>query len=119
MNSSRADRLSAVEAGFRSLPQRYLGAEPGFDATWRIVLGDIGHTGVFDTAKIRRFVPGFAPRLTFHRAARRMVQWRTDHPDTTAADPTTEAVLDRIVDAYHAAREVFAERAPQPSGVGG
>ncbi|HEX8157657.1 MAG TPA: alpha/beta fold hydrolase [Solirubrobacteraceae bacterium] len=44
MNSSRADRLSAVEAGFRSLPQRYLGAEPGFDATWRIVLGDIGHS---------------------------------------------------------------------------
>jgi pimeloyl-ACP methyl ester carboxylesterase len=44
MNSSRADRLSAVEAGFRSLPERYLGAEPGFDATWRIVLGDVGHT---------------------------------------------------------------------------
>jgi nucleoside-diphosphate-sugar epimerase len=83
------------------------------------VLGDIGHTGVFDTTKIRRFVPGFAPRLTFHRAARRMVQWRTDHPDTTAADPTTEAVLDRIVDAYHAARDVFAERAPRPAGVGG
>jgi pimeloyl-ACP methyl ester carboxylesterase len=39
-----ADRLAAVEAGFRSLPERYLGAEPGFDATWRIVLGDVGHT---------------------------------------------------------------------------
>src|SRR6195952_260354 len=40
----RAARLAEVEAGFRSLPERYLGAEPGFDATWRIVLGDIGHT---------------------------------------------------------------------------
>ena len=39
-----AARLAAVEAGFRSLPDRYLGAEPGFDATWRIVLGDVGHT---------------------------------------------------------------------------
>jgi pimeloyl-ACP methyl ester carboxylesterase len=39
-----AARLAAVEAGFRSLPERYLGADPGFDATWRIVLGDIGHT---------------------------------------------------------------------------
>jgi pimeloyl-ACP methyl ester carboxylesterase len=39
-----AARLAAVEAGFRSLPERYLGAEPGFDATWRIVLGDVGHT---------------------------------------------------------------------------
>src|SRR4051794_12391847 len=83
------------------------------------VLGDIGHTGVFDTAKIRRFVPGFAPKLTFHRAARRMVQWRADHPDTAAADPGTDAVLDRIVGAYHAAREVFADRAPQRAGVGG
>jgi pimeloyl-ACP methyl ester carboxylesterase len=39
-----AERLAAAEAGFRSLPERYLGAEPGFDATWRIVLGDVGHT---------------------------------------------------------------------------
>ena len=39
-----AARLSAVEAGFGSLPDRYLGADPGFDATWRIVLGDVGHT---------------------------------------------------------------------------
>jgi hypothetical protein len=83
------------------------------------VLGDIGHTGLFDTSKIRRFVPGFAPKLTFHRAARRMMQWRADHHGTTGADDATDAVLDRIVHAYHAAREVFAERAPQPVGVGG
>jgi hypothetical protein len=48
-----------------------------------------------------------------------MVQWRADHPDTTAGDETTEAVLDRIVDAYHAGRAAFADRAPQPVGVGG
>ena len=63
-------------------------------------------------------MPGFAPKLTFHRAALRMVQWREDHPDTTGADQATDAVLDRIVDAYHAAREVFADRAPQPAGIG-
>jgi nucleoside-diphosphate-sugar epimerase len=80
------------------------------------VLGDIGHSAVFDTAKIRRFVPGFAPRLTFHRAARRMVQWRAQHSETTGADEATDAVLDRIVDAYHAACEVFADHAPQPAG---
>jgi hypothetical protein len=81
--------------------------------TW--LTGDVtdhGSLGVFDTSKIRRFVPGFAPKLTFHRAARRMVQWRADHPDTTGADEVTDAVLDRIVGAYHAAREVFADRAP-------
>lgn len=80
------------------------------------VLGDIGHAGLFDTSKIRRFVPGFAPRLTFHRAARRMVRWRADHPETTAADATTDEVLSRIVGAYHAARDVFAEHAPGRGG---
>ncbi|HUR84690.1 MAG TPA: alpha/beta fold hydrolase [Solirubrobacteraceae bacterium] len=46
MSSSvpNSERLAAVEAAFRSLPDRYLGADPGFDATWRIVLGDVGHT---------------------------------------------------------------------------
>jgi len=71
------------------------------------MLGDIGHSAVFDNAKIRAFVPGFAPRLTFHRAAVRIVEWRRAHPESTASDPPTEAVLARIVDAYHAARKVF------------
>jgi pimeloyl-ACP methyl ester carboxylesterase len=43
-SAPHAARLAAVEAGFRSLPERYLGAEAGFDATFRIVLGDVGHT---------------------------------------------------------------------------
>ncbi len=82
------------------------------------MLGDIGHSAIFDLTKIRRFVPGFAPKLTFHRAALRMIQWRTDHPDTTGVDETTDAVLDRIVDAYRATRDVFAGFAPQPVGAG-
>jgi nucleoside-diphosphate-sugar epimerase len=80
------------------------------------VLGDIGHSAVFDTSKIRRFVPGFAPKLTFHRAALRMAEWRASHPGSTRADEATDAVLDRIVDAYHAGRDAFAERAPQRAG---
>jgi nucleoside-diphosphate-sugar epimerase len=75
------------------------------------MLGDIGHSAVFDTTKIRTFVPGFAPRLTFHRAASRMVEWQREHPDTTKGDAATDAVLTRIVAAYHAARDVFAGRA--------
>lgn len=39
----RAERLAAVEAAFRSLPDRYLGADPDFDATYHVVLGDVGH----------------------------------------------------------------------------
>ncbi|NMO49900.1 NAD-dependent epimerase/dehydratase family protein [Actinoplanes sp. TBRC 11911] len=77
------------------------------------MLGDIGHSAVFDTTKIRTFVPGYAPRLTFHRAATRMIAWRDAHPESTRGDAETDAVLARIVDAYHDARKAFAARAPE------
>jgi nucleoside-diphosphate-sugar epimerase len=75
-------------------------------------VGDLGHSAIFDNAKIRRFVPGFAPRLTFERAVRRMLDWRAAHPETTHGDAESEAILDRIVDAYHASHRAFADRAP-------
>ncbi|GAA0484518.1 hypothetical protein Ade02nite_87720 [Paractinoplanes deccanensis] len=71
------------------------------------MVGDIGHSAVFDTTKIRTFVPGYAPRLTFHRAASRMVAWRREHPESTRGDAGTDAVLSRIVGAYHRARAIF------------
>jgi pimeloyl-ACP methyl ester carboxylesterase len=39
-----SDFLAGVDEAFRTLPARYLGAEPGFDATYRIKLRDIGRT---------------------------------------------------------------------------
>jgi pimeloyl-ACP methyl ester carboxylesterase len=42
--ATRTRRLSLVDAAFNSLPDRYLGAQPGFDATFHIRLADIGHT---------------------------------------------------------------------------
>ena len=81
------------------------------------VLGDIGHSAVFDMSRLRRLVPGYAPRLTFARAVHRMVAWRDGHPATTGADASTEEVLDRIVGAYHAGRAAFEERAPRSSEV--
>ncbi len=42
--SVNAERLKAVRDAFRSLPDRFLGADPGFDATYHIKLGDLGHT---------------------------------------------------------------------------
>jgi pimeloyl-ACP methyl ester carboxylesterase len=41
---SNRERLDIVEEGFRSLPDRYLGAHAGFDATYQIKLCDVGHT---------------------------------------------------------------------------
>jgi pimeloyl-ACP methyl ester carboxylesterase len=39
-----ARRLGLVEEAFRTLPERYLGAPLGFDATYHVRLGDVGHT---------------------------------------------------------------------------
>jgi pimeloyl-ACP methyl ester carboxylesterase len=36
--------LSLVEDGFRTLPARYLGGPRGFDVTYHVRLGDVGHT---------------------------------------------------------------------------
>jgi pimeloyl-ACP methyl ester carboxylesterase len=41
---SHAQRLALVDKAFRSLPERYLGADPGFDATYHVKLSDLGHT---------------------------------------------------------------------------
>ena len=44
LRSPNADHLAEVKQGFRTLPERYLGAEPGFDVTYHIKLCDLGHT---------------------------------------------------------------------------
>ena len=55
----------AVDDAFRTLPERYLGAPPGFDATWQIRLGDLGHTWevrcTHHGARVRRGVTGREP----------------------------------------------------------
>lgn len=40
----QARRLELVDKAFRSLPDRYLGADPTFDATYHVRLADLGHT---------------------------------------------------------------------------
>ena len=41
--ASQAERLATVDRAFRSLADRYLGADRGFDATYHIKLCDLGH----------------------------------------------------------------------------
>lgn len=77
-----------------------------------LFVGDLSHSAVFDNTKIKRFVPGFGQRLTFHRAVRRMLDWRAANPLATAPDPSTEALLERVVSGYHASRDAFEAFAP-------
>jgi pimeloyl-ACP methyl ester carboxylesterase len=64
----RARHLTEVEAAFRSLPDRYLGAEPGFDATYHIRLRDVGHTwevrATHHGARVRKGVTRRQPDVT-------------------------------------------------------
>ena len=76
-----------------------------------LIVGDLSHSAVFDNAKVRRFVPGFAPKLTFQRGALRLARWYREHRDLTGPDLAVDAVLDRLVDAGHAVRELCASRA--------
>ena len=39
-----ARRLAQLDEAFRTLPERYLGAPEGFDATYHVRLGDVGRT---------------------------------------------------------------------------
>jgi pimeloyl-ACP methyl ester carboxylesterase len=66
--SPPAQRLALVDEAFRTLPERYLGAEPDFDATYHIRLGDIGRTwevrATTHGARVRRGASRRAPDVT-------------------------------------------------------
>jgi pimeloyl-ACP methyl ester carboxylesterase len=63
-----AERLGAVRTAFRSLPERYLGADSSFDATYHVKLGDLGHTWEIHctrhTARVREGATRRRPDVT-------------------------------------------------------
>ncbi len=63
-----AGRLALVEDAFRTLADRYLGAERGFDATYHVRLGDVGHTWEVRCtehgARVRKGVSSRRPDVT-------------------------------------------------------
>jgi pimeloyl-ACP methyl ester carboxylesterase len=65
---THARRLTAVEEAFRTLADRYLGAESGFDATYQVRLGDIGRTWEIRCtehgARVRKGVSSRPPDVT-------------------------------------------------------
>jgi pimeloyl-ACP methyl ester carboxylesterase len=64
----KARRLSEVDAAFHSLPDRYLGADPGFDATFHVRLADVGHAwevrATEHGARVRKGASGRRPDVT-------------------------------------------------------
>jgi len=66
--SEHSARLTAVLDGFRTLADRYLGADPGFDATYQVRLGDLGRTWEIRCtshgARVRQGVTRRSPDVT-------------------------------------------------------
>jgi pimeloyl-ACP methyl ester carboxylesterase len=60
--------LASVQDAFRSLPERYLGSEPGFDSTCHVRLGDLGHIWEVrcteQVARVRKGVTRRRPDVT-------------------------------------------------------
>lgn len=60
--------LDLVERAFRSLPERYLGASAGFDATYHVCLADVGRTWEVRCtehgARVRKGVSARTPDVT-------------------------------------------------------
>jgi len=94
------------------LPAEFLSTlTPGW--IWaELLMGDLGHSALFDNSKIRRYVPAFRPTTTWAAGARRLAAWRAAHPDAVAADAATDELLDRMVRGHHAARLAVATLAP-------
>jgi nucleoside-diphosphate-sugar epimerase len=107
---------AGVEAKLVHLPSEFLGlAAPEW--FWsELIMGDLRYSAVFDNAKIRRYVPSYAPRVTLSEVVPRMLRWRAEHPEATRPDPAADAVLDRLVRGYHDARKLFADLAPPRLG---
>lgn len=106
-------RAAGVTPRLVHIPSEFLPlAAPDWGGT-EMILGDLRFSVLLDNTKIRAAVPDFVPRTPFHRAADDLLRWRAAHPAETAPDPAVDAVMDRLVAGYHAARDAFAALAPR------
>jgi nucleoside-diphosphate-sugar epimerase len=62
--------------------------------------GDKAHPGVFDNAKIKRFVPEFRCRTPFRVGVGESVRWLRDHPDQQNRKPELDELIERVLAAW-------------------
>ena len=60
-------------------------------------LGDKAHCLIFDNTKIRRFVPGFQPHISYPEAIRLTLAWYKEHPELKKFDSQRDAFIDRLL----------------------
>jgi len=65
-----------------------------------LIDGDLSHSELYDSTKIRNYVPAFNPVKFFEREVYRIIAWRRDHPELARADAAEAATLARLAGAY-------------------
>lgn len=61
------------------------------------LVGDRAHSVVFDNAKIKSLVPGFAATIPFADGTREVVDWHDRHPELQVVDETFMDLSDRLI----------------------
>lgn len=93
-----ASALGASEPEIVRVPTEYVcQVAPRLCGPWR---GDKAQPGVFDNAKIKRFVPEFRAETSFREGIRESVAWLRAHPEQKRIDPQVDALCDEIVVAW-------------------
>ncbi len=64
------------------------------------LLGDKAVSVLFDNSKIRRFIPEFAPRISFAEGIRRSLAWFDAHPELKVPDKAMNADMDAILERW-------------------
>ena len=67
--------------------------------------GDKSQPGVFDNAKIKRFVPDFRCRKPFRLGIRESVNWLRAHPEQQNLNPQLDATFDLVIAAWQKQRD--------------
>ena len=68
------------------------------DPTWgATVLGDKGHSMIFDNTKVKRLVPDYVATIPYSRGAREIIDWYDADPSRQEVDAAMNATMDKLV----------------------
>ncbi|MCW2528332.1 MAG: NAD-dependent dehydratase, partial [Pseudonocardiales bacterium] len=68
------------------------------------LLGDKAHAMIFDNAKIKALVPGWAARIPFAAGAREIIEWHDADAARRVVDARMDHAMDRLVAAFRTDR---------------
>jgi nucleoside-diphosphate-sugar epimerase len=74
------------------------------------LLGDKGHTVIFDNRKLKRVVPGFVATTRFDQGARMAIEHILKHPELQIEEPEFDAWCDEIIETLEDAKRKLTKK---------